>query len=75
MDFSFTEEQKMIANTAKEIARDFPPAYWREKDAKEEHLGEFYEAISKAGFTGMIIPEKYGGAGRGMTEVLITMEE
>jgi len=75
MDFSFTEEQKMIANTAKEIARDFPPAYWREKDAKEEHPGEFYEAISKAGFAGMIIPEKYGGAGRGMTEVLITMEE
>ena len=75
MDFSFTEEQKMIANSAREIAKDFPPEYWREKDLKEEFGGEFYKAISSAGITGLIIPEKYGGAGKGMTELLIAMEE
>jgi acyl-CoA dehydrogenase len=75
MDFNFTEEQKMIANSAREIAREFPPAYWREKDLKEEFGEEFYQAISKAGFTGMIIPEKYGGTGKGITELLIAMEE
>lgn len=75
MDFNFTEEQKMIANTAKEIAKNFPPEYWREKDLKEEFGEEFYKAIGKAGFTGMIIPEKYGGAGKGVTELLIAMEE
>ena len=75
MNFSFTEEQKMIASSAKEIAQDFPPEYWREKDLKEEFGEEFYKAISKAGFTGMIIPEKHGGSGRGMTELLIAMEE
>ena len=75
MDFNFSEEQEMIANSAKEIARDFPPAYWREKELKEEFGEEFYKAISKAGFTGMIIPEQYGGLGKGMTELLIAMEE
>ena len=75
MDFDFTEEQKLIANSAKEIALDFPPAYWREKDLKEEFGEEFYKAISEAGITGMIIPESYGGAGEGMTELLIAMEE
>jgi len=75
MDFSFTEEQKMIANSAKKIAQDFPPEYWREKDLKEEFGEEFYKAISKAGFTSMIIPEKYGGSGRGITELLLAMEE
>jgi len=75
MDFSFTEEQKMIANSAREIAKDFPPEYWREKDLREEFGGEFWKAISKAGFTGLIIPEKYGGLGKGMTELLIAMEE
>ena len=75
MDFSFSEEQKMIASSAKEVAEDFPPEYWREKDSKEEFGEEFYKAISKAGFTGMIIPEKYGGSGKGMTELLIAMEE
>lgn len=75
MDFNFTEEQKMIANSAKEIAKDFPPEYWREKEQKEEFGEEFYKAISRVGFTGIIIPEKYGGAGKGMTELLIAMEE
>jgi acyl-CoA dehydrogenase len=75
MDFNFTEEQKMIANTAREIAKSFPPEYWREKDLKEEFGEEFYKAIGEAGFTGMVIPEKYGGAGKGITELLIAMEE
>lgn len=75
MDFSFTEEQKLIANTAKEVAKGFPPEYWREKELREEFGEEFYKVISKVGFTGIIIPEKYGGSGRGMTELLIAMEE
>jgi acyl-CoA dehydrogenase len=65
----------MIANAAKEIAEDFPPEYWREKDLKEEFGEEFYKAMSNAGITGIIIPERYGGSGQGMTELLIAMEE
>ncbi|MEM4712060.1 MAG: acyl-CoA dehydrogenase family protein [Archaeoglobaceae archaeon] len=75
MEFEFTEEQKMIANSAKEIAEDFPPEYWREKDAKGEFAEEFFKAIAKAGFFGIVIPEKYGGSGYGVTELLIAMEE
>jgi len=30
MNFDFSEEQKMIANSAKEIAEAFGPEYWRE---------------------------------------------
>ena len=75
MYFDFTEEQKLIANSARELARDFPPEYWRGKDLKQEFGEEFYRAISQVGFTGMVIPEKYGGAGKGMTELLIVMEE
>lgn len=75
MDFEFNDEQKMIANTAKEIAEDFPPEYWREKDAKGEFAEEFFKAIAKAGFFGIVIPEEYGGSGYGVTELLIAMEE
>ena len=75
MDFEFTEEQKMIAKAAKEIAQDFPPEYWREKEEKGEFAEEFFKAIAKAGFFGIIIPEKYGGYGYGFTELLIAMEE
>jgi len=75
MDFNLTEEQKMIANSAREIARQFGPEYWREKEEKVEFAGEFWKVISDAGFTGIVIPEEYGGAGRGITELLIAMEE
>jgi len=30
MDFNLTEEQKMIAHSATEIAKEFGPEYWRE---------------------------------------------
>jgi acyl-CoA dehydrogenase len=75
MNFDFTQEQKMIANTAKEIARQFGPEYWQEKEEKQEFAGEFWKVVSEAGFTGIVIPEEYGGAGRGITELLIAMEE
>jgi acyl-CoA dehydrogenase len=32
MNFEFNEEQRMIANAARDIAKDFPPEYWREKE-------------------------------------------
>ncbi len=75
MDFNLTEEQKMIANSAREIAKEFGPEYWRGKEEKGEFASEFWKVISDAGFTGIVIPEEYGGAGRGITELLIAMEE
>jgi len=75
MDFNLTEEQKMIANSAREIAKEFGPEYWRGKEENGEFASEFWKVISDAGFTGIVIPEEYSGAGRGMTELLIAMEE
>ncbi len=75
MNFELTEEQRMIANAARDIAKDFPPEYWREKEEKGEFAEEFFKAIAKAGFFGIVIPEEYGGSGYGVTELLIAMEE
>ena len=75
MDFELNENQKMIANTAKQIATEFGPQYWREKDEKGEFGQEFWNAICEAGFTGIVIPEEYGGSGGGTIELFIAMEE
>ena len=75
MDFTLTEEQKMIVHSAREIAKEFGPEYWRGKEERGEFASEFWKVISQAGFTGIVIPEEYGGAGRGITELLIAMEE
>jgi acyl-CoA dehydrogenase len=74
MDFELTPEQKMIVETAAEIACDFGPEYWREKDRKHEFPEEFWQSLVDAGFPGIVIPEKYGGGGMGMFEMLLAME-
>ncbi len=74
MDFELTENQRMIANAAREIATEFGPEYWRKKEEKHEFGSEFWKAICDAGFPGIVIPEEYGGSGSGATELFIAME-
>lgn len=74
MDFDLTDEQKMLVQTASELARDFGPEYWREKDKTHAFPDEFWKTLVEAGFVGMIIPEKYGGGGMGMSEMILAME-
>jgi acyl-CoA dehydrogenase len=74
LDFELTAEQKMIVNTASEIARDFGPEYWREKEKKHEFPEDFWKSLVDAGFVGMVVPENYGGSGMGMFEMILAME-
>jgi acyl-CoA dehydrogenase len=75
MNFDFSEEQRMIANSARNIAQEFGPEYWRVKDENGEFAIEFWKAISAAGFVGIVIPEQYGGTGGRLMDLLIAMEE
>ncbi len=74
MDFELNVEQKMIVQAASEIAQDFDPEYWREKDKSHTFPEEFWKALVEAGFTGMIIPEVYGGGEMKMFEMILAME-
>ena len=74
LDFELTAEQKMIVATAADIAHDFGPEYWREKDKKHEFPEDFWKSLIDAGFPGIVIPESYGGGGMGMSEMILAME-
>ncbi len=74
MNFELTAEQKMIVDTAKDIAQDFGPEYWREKDKKHEFPEDYWKTLVDAGFTGIVIPESCGGGGMGMFEMVLAME-
>ena len=74
MNFELTTEQKMIVDTAKDIAQDFGPEYWREKDKKHEFPEDYWKSLVDAGFTGIVIPESCGGGGMGMFEMVLAME-
>jgi len=74
LDFELTDEQKMIVQAASEVAKDFGPEYWREKDKNHVFPEDFWKALVDAGFVGAVIPEKYGGGGMGMFEMILAME-
>ncbi len=57
------------------LCRNFPDAYWRELDAKRAYPEEFVQALTGAGYLATLIPESYGGAGLGVTEAAIILEE
>jgi len=75
MDFSFTEEQLMIQQAARDFAqREIAPVA-----AEFDASGKFPEATirmaGELGFMGVEVPEEYGGAGLDAVGFALVMEE
>jgi acyl-CoA dehydrogenase len=75
MDFALTEDQQAIRTAVRDLCADYPDAYWRELDAKHEYPTAFVRALTEGGWLGCLIPPEYGGAGLGITEASIMLEE
>jgi acyl-CoA dehydrogenase len=74
MDFRLTEEQNMMAKTARQIGERFGLDYWRRQDEAKAFPREFWKAVCNAGLCGVALPEEYGGAGLGMQEMALIIE-
>ena len=74
MDFSITEEQQMMVETATKIGEQFGLDYWRKLDEAGEYPSEMWQAICDAGFCGVALAEEHGGAGLGMLEMALIVE-
>ncbi len=59
----------------RDLCKAFPDAYWRELDAARAYPDAFVKALTGAGYLGALIPEEYGGAGLGVTDASIILEE
>ena len=75
MDFNLTQEQLQIREEIRRVCREFPDSYWREVDKKREYPEAFVRKLGELGWLGALIPEEYGGAGLGITEASIILEE
>ena len=75
MDFNLTQEQMQIRGEIRKVCKDFPDAYWRDIDRSGEYPQRFVDALTASGYLAALIPEDYGGAGLGMTEAGIILEE
>lgn len=73
--FRLTEEQQLIRDAVRRLCHQFPDAYWRELDRTQAYPEAFVEALTRAGWLAILIPERYGGGGLGITEASIVLEE
>lgn len=75
MDFSLSDEQKLIVDTARRIGETYGVDYWYEQDRKKAFPQECWQAICDAGLAGAALPEECGGSGLGMLELALIVEE
>ncbi len=75
MDFGLTEDQQAIRTAVRDLCAAYSDAYWRDLDAKHEYPTDFVRALTEGGWLGCLIPPEYGGAGLGVTDASIILEE
>jgi alkylation response protein AidB-like acyl-CoA dehydrogenase len=77
MDFGLSETQQQLQQTARDfLGRACPAAFVREVMADEEGFPRgFYRQLSELGWTGLIVPEAFGGSGLAMLDLAVLMEE
>jgi alkylation response protein AidB-like acyl-CoA dehydrogenase len=75
VDFNETSEQRMLREAVAKIAADFGRDYYTEKVRSGAKTPELWEAVAKAGYVGVCLPEEYGGGGMGISELAVVTEE
>jgi alkylation response protein AidB-like acyl-CoA dehydrogenase len=75
VDFSLTEEQRAIQETAREFARREVDPIVDEIDESQKFPREVIRKAGELGFLGIIFPEEYGGAGLGYVEYVLVVTE
>lgn len=76
MDFDLTEQQTVSRDSLRALLkREVTPEYVRACDEEERFPTALYQALSKAGWLGLPIPEAYGGAGSNCMDLALFLEE
>src|SRR6266851_5922637 len=77
MDFGLTEEQQQLKDSARNfLSRECPTTRVRAVMADDVGMPrDLYQQIANLGWNGLIVPEKFGGAGLGMLDMSVLLEE
>src|ERR1700758_2261055 len=77
MDFGLSEEQQQLKESARAfLSGECPTTFVRKTMATDDGSPRgLYEHIAQPGWAGMIVPEKLGGAGLGMLDMSMVLEE
>lgn len=76
MDFDLTQEQRLLKSSAREfLKKECPPSLLREmQDDERGHPQKLWHHMVELGWTGVMIPDKYGGIGGSFLDLCILLE-
>lgn len=75
MNFQFSEEQELIAASARDFAEQYIRPHIMEWDESQHFPKDVLQKAGEMGFMGIFIPEEYGGSGLGYHEYAAIIEE
>ncbi|HEX6778134.1 MAG TPA: acyl-CoA dehydrogenase family protein, partial [Ktedonobacterales bacterium] len=75
MDFRLSEDQQAIRSAVRDLCKRYPGSYWRNLDQRRDYPEAFVQELTRGGWLAALIPKEYGGAGLGVTEASIILEE
>ena len=75
MDFSITENQRMIADMIKKFGEDHIRPKMMEWDEAQIFPVEVFKKLGELGLMGVLVPQEYGGSGFSYTEYVTAIVE
>jgi alkylation response protein AidB-like acyl-CoA dehydrogenase len=77
MDFGFSREQELLRQTARSfLEKECPSAFVRRMmDDPAGTTDEFSRKLAELGWLGLVYPEAHGGAGLGLVDLTVVLEE
>ena len=72
---SETVSHDELRSGVRELCARYPDEYWRAVDRDDAYPDAFVTALTEAGWLSVLIPEEYGGAGLGLAEAAVVLEE
>jgi alkylation response protein AidB-like acyl-CoA dehydrogenase len=75
MNFQLSEEQKLIAESARDFAEQYIRPHIMEWDETQHFPEDVLKKAGEMGFMGIFIPEEYGGSGMGYHEYVAIIQE
>ena len=75
MDFTYTENQKMIADMVKDYAAKRIKPDLMKWDESQEFPVHIFKELGELGLMGVLVPQEYGGSGFGYHEYITAISE
>lgn len=75
MDFKLTDEQRLIRKAARDFATKELAPHVREWEESATFSRAIFDKMGELDFTGLYVPEEYGGTGVGRLTAAIIFEE